>query len=246
TIWLLGSAALTTSKSFLWHGGLSLSGIWAWLTMCLRIFCDPLEGFWASVAAGLLAFAALGLAGLGARDLRPKARACLLWLAGYALLYVLWEPYTIVYRITDLLPLWFLAAEALKGRGRVAALASWAVLAGALNAATAVGPRADIARNEAYQDAIAIAKLAPENAWVAVSSAGQVYVPYFAHLRPLNLRYFPDAEALKARVDALRAAGDPVIVAPEVLADSSAGVLLSGLEFREIGRRGGSAIYEIR
>ncbi|MBI4386843.1 MAG: hypothetical protein HY551_05625, partial [Elusimicrobia bacterium] len=211
--WLLGSAALTLDKSFQWHGGYSLGHLRDWLRISLTMFG---AGAWAGAVF-------LGLAAWGAFrswTARPKvARVAALWLAGYALLFLSWEPYTEVYRITDLIPLWLLIAAGVprpkKWMGGSAALAAGVLALGLWNLRDVIVPRSDPARNSGLQRALWIARKTPEEAWVAVDHEDQVYVPYFAHRRPLILRYHvADRDSLSRRIEAIGAAGLPLYVVP--------------------------------
>lgn len=220
-LWLLGSAALSPDRSFTWHGAGTISGsLSAWLAMTLRIFADPvgLPQPWSSLG-WLLAAAPLAAAAAGLRAWGRTAKAALLWLAGYALLYVAWQPFTMVYRVTDLPALWLLAASWSEGRawaGRVLAVCAAAL--GLFNGLLLIAPHGDPGRNPAYQEALRIRRDTPQEAWVAAAARGQVYIPYFAGRRPLNLSYFEGRpEALDRRLEELRRQGLPVFVPGSVV-----------------------------
>ena len=80
---------------------------------------------------------------------RRLAVFCVVWLGSYALLFVAWQPTTIVYRITDLIPLLLLGTllAARRGRPGLAALAGWAVLAAGANLKNEILPNADPSRS---------------------------------------------------------------------------------------------------
>ncbi len=223
--WLLGSAALTLDKSVRWYGGYSWTDLREWLRMTPRLFAD-FSGLSGAAFAGALVLdaLALGACAAGARAAKGSRRAvalsALLWLVSYALLFVSWQPYTVVYRISDLLPLWLLLAFGLEALGRAAlpAAVAGAAALGAFNGKTAIAPHADPKSNAALQEAAFVAESTPQDAWIVVTGLGQVYVPYFAHRRPLNTKYFEGKpEELARRLDALASAKEPVFVTQATL-----------------------------
>jgi len=216
-VWLLGSSVLTLDRSFSWHGGYSLPGLKLWLNLSRTILGGgPIAG------TLLAALAAAGAAASWRSRPRPT-RACLLWLAGYAVLYLSWEPGTFVYRITDLLPVWLLilaAFEALPWRPSWKNIGLAAIVAalGLNNLFTDALPNGDPLRNASLQRALWLGRTTPEGAWIVVDNNDQVYVPYFAHRNPLNLRYYTARkELLRTRLNELGAQGAPVFVVPETL-----------------------------
>ncbi len=220
-LWLLGSAALTTDRSFLWHSIPLSQAVPAWLGMTLRIFTEFVgrKGFYlsAGVVLGVLPLLAAARAAV---DRTREAIFWLLWLAGYALLFILWEPYTIVYRVTDLLALWALATlglRALSPRLRLGALTAWTAAALAFNLAFVVRPASDPANNPDLIEAEWTKTSSPASAWVLANGRGTVYIPYFAGRRPVNLRYYTDEAVLRARLDALNKAGEAVYVSGRTL-----------------------------
>lgn len=218
-LWLLGSAALTPDRSFAWHfvsGGLS-----DWALMTFRIFCDhaAAAGLWRPVGF-LLAALPLAAAVRGARRGGERARFWLAWLAGYAVLYLSWEPSTVVYRVSDLLGLWALALLGLEDwspRARGAALGAWTAAAFAFNLSFTVLPAADARNNPDLLETRWTAARVPADAWVLADGRGVIYLPYFAHLKTVNLRHAPEDAALDARLDALAAAGQAVFVTGRTL-----------------------------
>ncbi|MBI2385865.1 MAG: hypothetical protein HYV14_07615 [Elusimicrobia bacterium] len=220
-LWLLGSAALTTDRSFLWHSIPLSAAIPSWLGMSLRIFTEfvGLQVF-AWSAGVVLAVLPVLAAARGAVDRSREALFWLLWLAGYAVLFIAWEPYTIVYRVSDLIALWALATlglKALPARARLGALAAWTAAAFAFNLAYVVRPAADPANNPDLVEAEWTRTSAPPEAWVLANGRGAVYIPYFAGRRPVNLRYFTDEKALHAKLDELAKAGQVVYVSGRTL-----------------------------
>lgn len=249
-LWLLGSAALGVDRAFSWHAaplGLALS---AWSAMTLRVFCDFAGRRGAARAAGLLLGALpVAAAFAGARRGGPRARFWLLWLAGYAALYLTWEPFTAVYRITDLLALWSLALLGLESwppRARAAALAAWTAAALAFNLTFTVRPAADPSRNAGLSEARWIASHAPADAWILSYSEGSVYLPYFAHLKTINLRYLERPETLYARLDQAAARGETVFVSDRTLEAVGGLAVLASYGLEPAGSGEGLALYRVR
>lgn len=220
-LWLLGSAALTTDRSFLWHSVPLGHALSSWLGMSLRVFTEFVgrQGAWWSFGVILAALPVLAAA-RAAVDKSREAVFWLLWLAGYAALFLAWEPYTIVYRVSDLLALWALATlglRALAPRWRLGALACWTAAALAYNFAFVVRPASELANNPDLVEAEWTKIASPPEAWLLANGRAVVYVPYFAGRRPVNLRYFTDEKDLHARLDALAAAGEAVYVSGRTL-----------------------------
>jgi hypothetical protein len=220
-LWLLGSAALGNDRAFSWHAAPLLHVVPSWLGMSLRIFTEfaGRRGF--AWSAGLiLALLPLVAAARGAVEKTREAIFWLIWLAGYALLFLSWEPGTVVYRITDLLALWALATlglQAMPGRWRLGALAAWTAAAFAFNLSFVVRPASAFDNNPDLVDAAWTKSSTPDNAWVLAADRGAVFIPYFAGRRPVNLRYYPDEAALYAKLDALAKAGEAAYVSGRTL-----------------------------
>lgn len=219
--WLLGSASMGPGNTFRWHAASPLWALESFAAMTLRVFVefDARTGAakWAGVVLSALPLAA---AVEGARRGSRAAKFWLATLAGSAALYLLWEPYTIVYRVGDMVALWSLAwlgLERLAPRARVAALAAWVAAAGAYNLAFVVLPASDPATNPDLVETNWVAARVPENAWVVVSGRGAVYLPYFAHRRTIDLHYGTDEDGLFARLDRAAATGAPVFVTDRAL-----------------------------
>ena len=220
-LWLLGSAALTTDRSFLWHSVPLAQAVPAWAGMTLRVFTEFVGRQGPAWTAGVvLASLPLLAAARGAADKTREAFFWLLWLAGYAVLFIAWEPYTIVYRVSDLLALWALATmglKALPAKARLGALIAWTAAAFAFNLVYVVRPAADPANNPDLVEAEWTKTSAPPEAWVLANGRGAVYIPYFAGRRPVNLRYFTEEKSLHARLDQLVMAGESVYVSGRTL-----------------------------
>jgi hypothetical protein len=248
-LWLLGSAALTTDRSFLWHSIPLSQALPAWSAMTLRVFTEFVgrQGF-AWSAGVILAVLPLLAAARGAADRTRESAFWLLWLAGYAVLFIAWEPYTIVYRVSDLIALWALATmglKALSSRLRLGALIAWTAAAFAFNLAYVVRPAADPANNPDLVEAEWTKTSAPPEAWVLANGRGAVYIPYFSGRRPVNLRYFTEEKALHARLDALTKSGESVYVSGRTLEEEGLRAKLERYGLTPVASAGPLAMFRV-
>ncbi|MFI5360566.1 MAG: hypothetical protein ACHQ49_01250 [Elusimicrobiota bacterium] len=247
-LWLLGSAALGVDRAFSWHFS-TAAAVPAWSRTTLRIFCEFVGRSGPGRAAGLiLALLPLAAAARGAARGGREARFWLLWLAGYAALFLTWEPDTIVYRISDLLALWALALLGLQGltsRARAGLLGAWTAAAGAFNLSGVVLPAANPASNAELVETKWVAAHAPAGAWIVAGGLGVVYLPYFAGLKTVNLRYFDDAAALDARLDALTEAGAEVYATDRTLTRSGRLRDLESYGLKPAAAGEGFALYRV-
>jgi hypothetical protein len=245
--WWLGS--LQHRESALWAH--SLRGLWRWARMTLNILVSlvrSLVSFWsgACLSAARVLAVLLGLRFLAVlRDLkgarRAAAGACGLWLVVYAAVFSSWQPDTMVYRVSDLVPLvvlLMLGVEGGPGAGTWrAAAALCAVLMGAGNYDAEIQPRTVLANNERLSRMEFIRDKTPEAAWVTAAEADaggdELYIPYFAGRRAILLsgarERLPD---LAARLDSLLAAGQPVYTSSRVLDDPFWAAFFRSLEPR--------------
>lgn len=245
--WMLGSAALGVDKKFAWVGGYSGEGFLEWGMNALRLFgAGPIVG------GGLWLLAGFG-AVAGLRRHRRFAAGCLFWLAGYAVLYTCWHPGQPVYRYSDLAPLWGLIALAVEEaqalrrvrKAPTLALAGVVLALGYWNLTRVVIPNGMPGRNEELQRALWISKVTPHEAWVIVDDIDQVYVPYFGHRHPLNLRYFQGRPgALRERIKESTRRGQPVYVVVSELQPLSQD-LLDGVSMRQVARRGAEVVEQL-
>jgi len=153
-----------------------------------------------------------------------------------------------VYRIGDLLGLWSLALLGLAGLGarwRAGLLAAWIAAAGAYNFAYVVRPAADPITNGDLVEARWTSGRVPSDAWIVATSRGAVYLPYFAHLRTVNLRYLEDEDALYARLDALAAAGAEVYVTDRTLERAGQLAVFAAYGLRQVSDGDGLALYRV-
>ncbi len=219
--WFLNSAA-GSGGGVHWHGGFwSAQSLGQWLRMSGRIFVSASGVLGRAAAAAAAACAVVALSGLrrlsGAR--REAAVACGLWLAAYAALFISWEPYTMVYRVSDLVPLVVLLSLGWGG-------AAWsggalAALLAAANFSSKIYPRSFAGDNPELQRMLFVKAHTEPSAWVTGDGGeDELYLPYFAERRPLVLGQFQaDLPALARRVNELLAQGQPVYATSSALAE---------------------------
>ena len=213
TAWLWGSAAMTADRSFAWHGQWAFSNVPVWFKTSLRTICFlpcdreayrlpafPILGRYMCSGILWLLITVCGI-GFGFRGKivwqrhRDLLIGCLLWLASYGIIFVSWEPHTVVYRLTDLIPvtliLLALSETLLKNGGKNIRLI-W--LAGITflflnNYFTAIRPLSDRRYNRELAQAQALQELVGEDGFVIVARQGTdlVYLPYFAARKALPL-----------------------------------------------------------
>ena len=129
-----------------------------WTATTLRIFIEFVDrkGLFLSVGV-ILALLPLVAAARAAVDRTRESTFWILWLAGYALLFLSWEPGTIVYRIPDLIALWALATlglQTMPQRLRLGAMIAWTSAAFAFNLVFVVRPASTFANNPDLVEAI--------------------------------------------------------------------------------------------
>jgi hypothetical protein len=235
--WFKGSAG-TNPGSINLGGSFQVHKFWEWLKMSAHIFGSfrpdyahppawPMSSIFLSLSWILLAvFVGILLYKIRdlAREERVVAGACLIWLGAYALVFTRWEPWTMVYRVSDLVPLCILLFLAHRAFGL--RHAAWQAVPAALafclaigNGAAEIRPRSYASNNPQLTRMEFIKAHTREGDWVAGDSAkGEIYIPYFAARRPLVIeRFARDPERLAAGINELLAKGQTVYVPSNVL-----------------------------
>jgi hypothetical protein len=115
---------------------------------------------------------------------------------------------------------------------------------GAWNWVSEIRPASDPANNADLQRSLWMGRETPEGAWIVSEAIEQVYVPYFAARKPLNLRYSPDAASLQRRVRELQRAGERVYAVPQILPGWAANALQE-LGWREVSSFRDAKLYLI-
>lgn len=260
--WFLGSAD-TPDGSIWWHGGAGIHGRLPWLKMTVNIFTSFQPGFdsppdWRFAGVFLwLARALLALFGYwlvrfrsGLEGLQKTVAAgCLVWLGAYGCVFSSWEPYTMVYRVADLIPLCVLlalGAKFAKGGKAIAALLLMSLAAG--NFTSEIYPRSFASNNPFLARMEFIKAHTREGDWVAGSGGGdELYIPYFALRRPLIVGRATDNPAgIARRIHSEMDRGRDVYVTSRILSESSLRALFQGFRQQETARdSGGFALYRL-
>lgn len=211
--WFLGSAS--TAHGLNTRSTWTFANLLTWLgTSGRAVAADP----WGpGLGLGALA-AAFGLRGLQGPS-RKAASAAGLWLLGYALVFTRWEPYTGVYRVTDLPAFILLLSLAVPARWSAPAGLALAALLAAANLG-AVTARADASRNPRLARMEALRTVSREGDWAAGEGGDELYIPYFAQRRPLVLgRFREQPQALRKAAAELAARGETLYFFRDTVAD---------------------------
>lgn len=242
--WFLGSAAPSGELNL--RGPLSLAGLGQWAAMTLNILASREPQVLLSGAKLLLGVSAVAAA-LSLRRLegprRAAAIACAVWLAAYACVFTHWEPYTMVYRISDLIPIMFLLFLGVEAAGfpsapRLAAPLLLALLLGAGNFAAEIHPRSMRRNNALLRRMDFLRGHTAEGAWISGTGGGEeLYIPYFAQRRPLVVeRYRRNPGELRIAAAALLARGEAVYFTSSVLSDAVWREALRGLRLKPVAK----------
>jgi hypothetical protein len=207
--WIKGSAGLTPDRSWSWHSA-GWIGFWLWF----KSTAPALWGnFWpygttrVGVGVDLLAAASimcfLGLVIRGSRQSEKMTRFAWLWIGVYGLFLSTWEPQTVCYRMTDIIPIGILLAFGLRDlkRSTQKIVATFLVLSTfTLNLTTRILPMHDAAQNKAYQETLSLSKItSPNSLYLTHGGLLWIYLPYFAGREAWNVTSFPP-EALGLEV----------------------------------------------
>jgi len=200
--WFKGSLGLTQDRSIGWHWP-GISGPWLWLKATPGVLWGsfwPYAGTHISSSLSALAIISTALMlGLvifqwrGALQHRTVVRFSVLWLVVYALFFSTWEPETLCYRMTDIIPFTFILMVALiaipQRLARLSLAVGWMVSLGLVNFKSRALPMHDIERNKVYQQTLRLAKISPEHS-MYMTSGGEpwIYLLYFTGRSAWNAR----------------------------------------------------------
>jgi hypothetical protein len=189
-IWLKGSAGLTQDRHWAWHWS-GWSGPWIWLRSTLPAIWGSFWPYgttrvtppmWILTMLSIILFVTLLVRGWGERSDRLSRFSCL-WLGVYGILLSTWEPSTLCYRMTDILPLGILLALGLRTwRAPIQVLLVSLMLVSTLtlNLFTRIIPMHRTEQNATYQDTLSLSRITPANSlYVANNSLTWLYLLYF-------------------------------------------------------------------
>lgn len=240
-IWFIGSAG-DRHGSITFGGGLSAAKFWEWIKMSLHIVGSfqpayPHPPAWTIAPAALAAaWVLLGFFGVGflvrfrrvLRDERAVAGGGLIWLAAYACVFTRWQPWTMVYRVSDLIPvsvLLFLAYQQVQAVRRYArpAVAALALCLGIGNLGAEIYPRSFASNNPHLARMAFLKARTAEGDWIAgIGGLDEMYIPTFAQRRPLVIgRYAGEPARLAALIKNLLAKKQNIFITSRILEDDS-------------------------
>jgi hypothetical protein len=188
-IWLEGSAALTPDRHWSWHFG-GWSGPWIYLKSILPALWGSFWPYgntpvarWIWATTGLSIVLLVCLLSSGSLKRGKMKTFCWLWLGTYGLFLSSWEPDTLCYRITDVLPLGILLALSLRVWPRSYAISAafilWITIL-TTNLQTRILPMHDIQQNKVYQQTMILSKMTPpDSVYIAENTLSWIYLLYF-------------------------------------------------------------------
>ncbi len=189
-IWLKGSAGLTPDRHWAWHS-VGWTGPWVWLSSTLPTLWGsflPYGQLWVSPwiwASTALSMSLLGLLIIRSWTYRkePLALFAWLWLLVYGLFLSTWEPSTLCYRITDIIPIGILITLGLRRwkppvQGAVVLLLVLSVVT--VNMTTRILPMSHAEQNQMYQETLTLSRITSENSlYVTGGGLTWIYLLYF-------------------------------------------------------------------
>jgi len=210
SLWLKGSVGLSADRSWTWHSA-GWIGPWIWLKSTAPAlwgsfwpYGRTVVGRWnwgATMISGslylFLLFRALKHAVIPAKAVTQNIRLgpdfrrgdgrlvrfALAWLGVYGLFLSTWEPATLCYRMTDIIPLGILLAVGLKPLKAGAQAVLVSLLLGStfcVNASSRIGPMHRPEENPLYQDALALSKItSPDSLYISEGGMFWIYILYF-------------------------------------------------------------------
>jgi hypothetical protein len=199
--WVKGSLGLTADRSIAWHWP-GWIGPWRWLHATPGVLWGtfwPYGGIsipWAihavSVLSQILLAVFLVLLWCG-RKKQPMISFAALWLGVYALFFFTWEPETLCYRVTDILPfslLVMMGLLAVHHRGlRLALAGSWMASLMLVNGWTLAIPMHHSERNHVYQQTVALARMTPDQSlYLTNGGLTWIYLLYFTGRSAWNVQ----------------------------------------------------------
>jgi len=204
-IWLKGSAGLTPNRDWAWHFP-GWNGPWIWIKSTAPALWGSFWPYgktmlppwiWVLTAVSAATFLILLIRG-SALPSEKLARFSGLWLGVYGLFLSTWEPETLCYRMTDIIPLGILLALGLQSmRRRLQALLISLLLVSMLtiNWFSQIRPMHQSERNSIYQDTLNLSKTtSPNSLYITGGGIPWIYILYFTGRSAWNTRAFTAAQ----------------------------------------------------
>jgi hypothetical protein len=205
-IWLKGSAGLTPDRSWAWHSP-GWIGPWQWLHSTVPTLWGSFWPYgnvpvtrtvWILSAISIIVVLTFLVRSAKTED-RRTFRFSVIWIAAYGVLLSTWEPATLCYRMSDIIPLGVLFALGLKTwRAPVQTVFASLFLAStlAVNLTTRILPMHDAGRNTTYQETLTLSKISPPNTlYITPGGAPWIYLLYFTGRTAWNANMY-DPERL--------------------------------------------------
>ncbi len=189
-IWLKGSVGLTPDRSWAWHWP-GWNGPWVWLRSTVPTFWGSFWPYgktstapwlWFLTIVSVACFLCLLIGGSQRKSERLTSFSWI-WLAVYGLFLSTWEPATLCYRMTDVLPVGILLALGLRRWRPVFQVVLALLFLGStltVNFVSRILPMHQPDQNAVYQETIMLSKMTPPNS-VYVTNGGLlwIYLLYF-------------------------------------------------------------------
>jgi len=265
--WLLGSAA-GTGGGVRWHGSWwSGTSFLSWVRMTIHIFAPWSAAIythpagvafaWIFTKAALILLAIIVVCGLWRlKKVQSSERvilvACGIWLASYAVIFTSWEPTTMVYRVSDLIPLFLslaiLTSINIEKKSSLWIPAALMVCLGIGNFGTEVYPRSFWQNNSRWVLTQFVKQQTDGSSWIlGTNGPDNIYLAYFAERRPVILDNFHNQpDRLKAFLKNLWKAHQKIYVLSPILSDPYWGHVMTA--FRLVPRAqdpAGLMLYQV-
>ncbi len=202
-IWLKGSVGLTADRHWSWHS-VGWQGPWIYTKSTILSFWGSFwpygntgVSFWLWIVAGLSIVHFVFLIMRGWPQKVDKAsRFAWLWLGVYGLFLSTWEPATLCYRMTDIIPFGILLALGLKTwkpTPQILIALSLLISTLSVNLLTRVMPMHRVELNSTYQEVLSLSKMTPpDSLYITNGGLPWIYLLYFTGRTAWNaLSYEP-------------------------------------------------------
>jgi len=222
--WIKGSLGLTPDRSIAWHSE-GWGGIIDWVVATPGTWWGSLgPGSPATVALFIKIATALSVAlfltgifyALRGSWRSPLTQFSLIWIGVYAAFFSSWEPQTLCYRMTDVIPWTLLLASGLQAlhseKHRLIAAGGGLLSLILINLTVRIIPMNRVENNRAYQHTLQLVRLTPEQS-VYLTGGGLpwIYLLYFTGRSAWNAKNLPE--------DRFKTFNQPVFAHTSLLAD---------------------------
>ena len=169
-----------------------------------------------------------------------------LWLGSYGLLLSIWEPQTLCYRMTDVLPLGILLALGLRSWKASMQLSFASLFLASMltvNLITRVAPMHEADQNRRYQETLVLSKFTPNDSlYITGGGTPWIYLLYFTGRNAWNAHAFGAGDLIE-RVNRNKRS-HPVFIQSLLLRDPSLAELFSTIKLKQ--RSEGSSWLQVQ